>query len=95
MLNCIDFKVLRARDETFIENTMSKIDSLPLDQIKFLWEAYKDLQMKTEGAQGVVFDEKDFPSIDSAREDIRQLIFHRRKSGKWRDDLKSLENIKI
>ncbi len=87
--------MLSTCDETFNANTIDKIGSLSLDQIQFLWEAYRDLQTRTEGSRGIAYDEKDQPSMANAREDIRELIFGQRRDKVKLGKVKDIRDIKI
>ena len=80
-------------DEAFNANTLDRVDTLTLDQIQFLWGAYQDT--RNIGAQGVAYNEEDRGSVSDVKEDVRQLIFGTRRSGKWRNDLKSVRDIKL
>ena len=81
-------------DETFNENTLNKLDTLTMDQIRFLWGAYQDMSHNI-GTQGVAYNEDNRGTVNNVKEDVRQLIFGTRRSGKWRNDLKSVRDIKL
>jgi hypothetical protein len=68
-------------DETFNDNTLDNVDSLSLNQIQFLWEAYNDLRMRSDGARGFVTDEKAYHAHDSKKEAVRELIFGVHRDG--------------
>ena len=80
-------------DEAFIENTVDKVDTLTLDQIQFLWGVYQDMSRNI-GLQGVVADESQVSSFGTAKEDIREVIFHTRRDGKLKG-LRSIKEVKI
>jgi len=80
-------------DETFVENTMDRLDSLSIDQIQFLWGVYRDMSRNI-GAQGVVADDSQVASFGTAKEDVREIIFHTRRDGKLKG-LRSIRDVKI
>ena len=82
-------------DETFNENTMDKVDTLSLDQIQFLWTTYKDLMTRSEGARGVVADERALNTIDSRKEAVRELIFGVRRDSAPIGKIRNLNDIQL
>jgi len=80
-------------DEAFYENTLGKMDRLSLDQIQFLWGAYQDMSRNI-GLQGVVADDSQVASFGTAKEDVREIIFHTRRDGKLKG-LRSIRDVKI
>ena len=64
------FWMLSNCDESFIENTLDKIDTLTLDQIQFLWGVYQDMS-RNNGAQGIAYNEEDSTSVfDMVKEEF-------------------------
>ena len=81
--------------EQFIEEIISRVDDLNIAQLEFLWSTYEGMLNNFE-MQGFACDEEaTVSSLDSAREDVRQLIFHTRRDGKWNTQLKSIKDIKL
>ena len=74
---------------------MENIDTLGMDQIKFLWSVYRDLRNRTEGTRGVVMDEDaHVSSYNEFKEDVREVVFGVRRDGKLKG-LRSIRDIRI
>ncbi len=80
-------------NDHFISETIPKVDSLNLESIKYLWNLYETMSRSLE-SQGVVADDSQVSSFGSAKEDIREIIFHTRRDGKLKG-LRSIQDVKI